>query len=131
MREMTTLNPQIAELSRRDGLRLVGLLALATAGLGVPGQAQETRSFTLDIRGGRITRDKRTARVKEGDRVELRWTADKAVELHLHGYDIRLNVAPGAPRTMSFDAYAAGRFPVGIHGGGSHGNIFYLEVHPR
>lgn len=120
-----------ALLSRRDGLRLGGWLVLSLAGLGAPGQAQENRSFTLDIRGGRIAPDKRTVRVQEGDRVELRWTTDKAVELHLHGYDIRLNVAPGTPRTMSFDAHAAGRFPVGVHGSGGHGNIFYLEVHPR
>ena len=128
---MAIKDSSIAALSRRDGLRLGGWLVLAFSGLGVPGQAQETRAFTLDIRDGHVAPGKRTARVKVGDRVEIRWTTDEAVELHLHGYDIRLGVTPGTPGTMSFDAHATGRFPVGVHGSGGHGNIFYLEVHPR
>jgi FtsP/CotA-like multicopper oxidase with cupredoxin domain len=128
---MTTMESRAAALSRRDGLRLGGWLLLALAGLGAPGQAQEIRSFALDIRDGHVAPDKRTVRVKEGDRVELLWTTDEAVELHLHGYEIRLDVTPGRPGTMSFEAHAAGRFPVGVHGSGGHGNIFYLEVHPR
>lgn len=127
-----------AAVSRRDGLRLAGALALAVAGWTFdprPAGAQtgETRSFALDIRNGKVPAAQRTIRVTEGDRVELRWTTDEAVELHLHGYDIRLDLKPGAPRTMTFEAHAAGRFPVGIHGSGGHGHgaLLYLEVHPR
>lgn len=127
-----------AAVSRRDGLRLAGALALAAAGWTfdpwpVWAQTGGTRSFALDIQNGHVATDKRTIRVTEGDRVELRWTTDEAVELHLHGYDIRLDLKPGAPRTMTFEAHAAGRFPVGIHGSGGHGHgaLIYLEVHPR
>ncbi len=127
-----------AAVSRRDGLRLAGALALAVAGWPFdprPAWAQtgETRSFALDIRHGKVPAAQRTLRVTEGDRVELRWTTDEAVELHLHGYDIRLELNPGAPGTMTFEAHAAGRFPVGIHGssGHGHGALLYLEVHPR
>lgn len=127
-----------AAVSRRAGLRYAGVSALVAAGRLFdprPAWAQTggTRSFALDIRDGKVTAAQQTIRVSEGDQVELRWTADEAVELHLHGYDIRLELKPGAPASMTFDAHTAGRFPVGIHrsGGHGHGNVVYLEVHPR
>ncbi len=80
-------------------------------------------------------KDKRV-RVNQGDVVELRWTSDKNQTLHLHGYDIEAEVRPGSPVVMRFDAFAAGRFPVEIHGdsqGGAHDQavLVYLEVYPR
>lgn len=80
------------------------------------------------------------ARVTEGQSVELHWTTDETVELHLHGYDIEATVKPGASATMSFKAHATGRYPVTSHGFGdshSHGGghseqtLFYVEVHPK
>ena len=127
-----------ATVSRRAGLRYAGVLALAAARwLFDPRpawtQTGGTQSFALDIRHGKVPAALRTVRVTEGDRVELRWTADEAVGLHLHGYDIELHVTPDEPGTMTFEAHTAGRFPVGIHGTGGHGhgNVVYLEVHPR
>lgn len=127
-----------ADVSRRAGLRYAGALALAAAGwLFGPrpawAQTGATRSFALDLRLGKIPAAQRILRVTEGDRVELRWTGDEAVELHLHGYDIRLNLKPDSPASMAFEAHTAGRFPVGVHGSGGHGhgNVIYLEVHPR
>lgn len=123
---------------RRGSLGCVGAVVLAVAGWLAdprPGWAQsgENRSFALDIHNARVATDKQTIRVTEGDLVELRWTTDEAVELHLHGYDIRLDLYPGAPGTMTLEAHTAGRFPVGIHGTGGkgHGNTVYLEVLPR
>lgn len=79
-----------------------------------------------------------TLRVTEGDVVELRWTADEAVELHLHGYEIAVQVPAGGTATMDFTAVATGRFPVSHHGFGakmgqehSHRPILYLEVLPQ
>lgn len=70
--------------------------------------------------------------VDRGDSVELRWTSDRAMALHLHGYDLEAEVGPGMEATISFDARAAGRFPVETHdASGQHRAIIYLEVHPR
>lgn len=73
-----------------------------------------------------------TLRVKRGERVELRWSSDRAIVLHLHGYDIERKAAPQAPAVMAFEARLAGRFPVSehSHGAGRHRAILYLEVHP-
>lgn len=76
-----------------------------------------------------------TVRVKQGDVVELVWTGDARVGLHLHGYDIEAEIVPGSRTVMRFVASVAGRFPVALHGqgGGGHGHraLAYLDVYPR
>ena len=94
--------------------------------------AGETRVFDIALRDGEIANAETTIRVAEGDNVELRWSSDGAVGLHLHGYDIEVEVEAGATGTMAFEAYATGRFPIVAHGhGASHAPFAYLEVHPE
>ena len=51
--------------------------------------------------------------------------------LHLHGYDLETQAAPGLDGVMSFVARAAGRFPVETHDAqGRHRAVVYIEVHP-
>ena len=128
--------PQKDKISRRAYLCCVGALALAVVGWlfeprPMSAQSGENQTFALEIRSGHVAADKRTIRLTQGVWVELQWTTDEAVELHLHGYDIRLELKRGASGTMTFAANIAGRFPVGIHRAGGHGNIVYLEVYPR
>ena len=80
----------------------------------------------------------RLIRVKQGDAVRLRWTSDRPIVLHLHGYDIETKVEPGAVAEMAFTARATGSFPVEEHtpdarGGHSHGEapLVRIEVRPR
>jgi FtsP/CotA-like multicopper oxidase with cupredoxin domain len=103
------------------------LLALACAAA----QAGE-RAFELKLAGGKLAAGASTLRVAKGDKVELRWTSDRRIVLHLHGYDIEATVAPGAPASMAFTATLAGRFPVTehAHGKGHHRAVLYHEVHP-
>ena len=95
--------------------------------------------FDLRIEKGKVVPPSmRLVRVKEGDAVKLRWTSDKPIVLHLHGYDIETKVEPGAVAEMAFAARATGRFPVEEHkpdakGGHSHGEapLVRIEVRPR
>ena len=64
-------------------LSLVWAFALAAAGT----RAAEL-TFDLRIARGSVPADMRLVRVTQGDAVTLRWTADRATVLHLHGYDI-------------------------------------------
>jgi hypothetical protein len=99
------------------------------------------RTFDLRIEQRRLAGGASTLRVVQGERIELRWTSDEVTTLHLHGYDVETTVAPGAPATMVFEAYATGRFPIVTHGFGKSGaspaatprekTLLYLEVHPR
>ncbi len=50
--------------------------------------------------------------VERNDRVVLVVTSDVADHIHLHGYDIMRDVAPGSPARLSFKATIPGRFEV-------------------
>lgn len=79
-----------------------------------------------DARGGP------TFRVRQGERIELRWTSDRKVDVHIHGYGIEVTVPAGRPTSTMFQARAAGRFPVETHGAlGGHQTLLYIEVQPR
>ena len=119
-------------MSRRVGLgslALVGTL-LALASLSV---MAEPRVIELAIRAGVLAPDQRVIRVSQGDAVTLRWTSDRALTLHLHGYDIEQRLDPQTPATMSFTARATGRFAIEVHAGPDkhEATLGYLEVHPR
>jgi hypothetical protein len=94
-----------------------------------------SRTFELRIAQRRVPPAQRVLRATEGERVELRWSADEPLVLHLHGYDIETRVAPGRPAVTAFAARLTGRFAVEIHGEGGpqrrHGALLHVEIHPR
>jgi hypothetical protein len=93
-------------------------------------------TFDLKIERGRVPDNMRLIRIKQGDVVNLRWTTDRPLTLHLHGYDIEKRVAPGTATEMTFTAYATGRFPVHVHAQGAgqaheEAPLVNVEVYPR
>ena len=66
--------------------------------------------------------------VTQGGRVAVKLESDSAHEVHVHGYDLFVDVTAGGERTASFRANAAGVFEVELEG--SHRLIFELEVSP-
>jgi len=82
----------------------------------------------LAVPGGAI-------RISEGEGVELHWTSDESVSLHIHGYNIVIQVRAGMPSVTIVDAYATGRYPITSHGWGDgghgHDTLTYLNVYPR
>jgi hypothetical protein len=114
------------------------MLGLA-CGLNACAAAADAAELTFDLRieRGQVPANMRLIRVKQGDVVKLRWTADRPTLLHLHGYDIEMTVEPGAVAEMPFTARATGRFPISVHkpqGGGGHTHeppLVHVEVHPR
>jgi hypothetical protein len=123
-------------------LTILFLAALTT----VSARAEDPapRRFQLKVEHGKLVEGPEVIRVTEGDRVELRWSSDRPLELHLHGYDLTLEVTPYLPATLAFEAMATGRFPISLHGddghgeeqtgsllGGGHGALVHLEILPR
>jgi hypothetical protein len=112
-------------------------LLLVSAGAGMSRAAELT--FDIRVENGRVADDKRLIRVKEGDVVRLRWTSDRPLVLHLHGYDIERHIAAGQTAELSFTARATGRFPIHVHAAGERGAghadedtpLAVLEVYPR
>lgn len=114
---------------------LMALLATSAAASGAAAGSEE-RLFVINIEGGSVARDKQRVQVKQGDRVRLRFTSDRKIALHLHGYDIKQTARPHVVTEMFFEATAAGRFPVFVHsaGGGGHAHhapVIEVEVRPR
>jgi len=112
-------------------LRLVALLLILA---GSASAAELT--FDIRIEGGRVHDTMQLIRVHEGDSVKLRWTSDRPLTLHLHGYDIEKRVAGDGVIEFSFTANATGRFPIEIHGAegsAAHGGapLAVIEVYPR
>jgi heme/copper-type cytochrome/quinol oxidase subunit 2 len=54
----------------------------------------------------------RRVTIERGQRVTLIVSADVADEVHVHGYDLMADVAPGSPARISFEASVPGRFEV-------------------
>jgi hypothetical protein len=83
---------------------------------GVSADRPAERIFEITIEGGKVAEEMRIIQVRQGDFVTLRWTADRRIKLHLHGYDLEKEVGPGSVTQFAFPAYASGRFPVMVHG---------------
>jgi hypothetical protein len=111
-------------------------LVLASV-LVINGVKADELTFELRIERGQLPANMQLIRVKQGDVVKLRWSSDRPIELHLHGYDIERKIEPGVVAEMIFTARATGRFPVEEHqarsgGGHTHGaSIVQVEVLPR
>lgn len=120
-----------------------------------PATEPEAVRFDVAIVDGDVDGGDRTLRILQGQQVELAWTVDAPVTVHVHGYDLELKLEPGRPRVQRFVAHATGRFPVTAHGfakeasaGHAHDHesdhvhdsgqdeaaeptLVYLEIHPR
>ena len=103
-------------------------------------QAATAKQFSLAIKKRKLDAADNVVRVVKGDTVELAFTGDEPTELHLHGYDIKLDLKPNEPGKIQFTATIAGRFPLEVHrfgtgtkAGRSHitGPLLYVEVLPR
>lgn len=85
-------------------------------------------TFELTLHHGQLTSGPDTLRVTQGQTVTLQVLADQADELHLHGYDLSVQVQPGVPAELHFVAEHSGRFAIESHH--AHHELAALEVLP-
>jgi hypothetical protein len=64
----------------------------------------------------------------KGDRVVVLVTSDVSDEVHVHGYDLMSDVAPGSPARIAFQATIPGRFEIELEDRGVQ--IAELTVNP-
>jgi hypothetical protein len=64
------------------------------------------------VTGDQVDTASRRVRVSRGETVRIQVEADHAEEVHVHGYDLKRDVAPGKPAVIEFTADAAGVFEV-------------------
>lgn len=75
----------------------------------------EDKLIMLDIQNGRLSDSNPGLVVTQNDTVSLIITSDNIVKLHLHGYDLEREIAPGSTEILKFEATATGSFPITIH----------------
>jgi hypothetical protein len=66
--------------------------------------------------------------VDQGAQVAIFVTANTSDEVHVHGYDLKKNVAPGKPASIRFRADVPGRFEIELESAGKQ--IAELTVNP-
>ncbi len=73
----------------------------------------------VTVAAGKASGDTGRVQVATGTPVTLVVTSDVADEVHVHGYDIEKELAPGTPATLQFDATIPGVFEVELHHAGT------------
>ena len=90
--------------------------------------APEGTVLVVTIRGGEPVDGIVRAEARKGDPVVVIVRSDVADEVHVHGYDLMADVAPGKPVRIEFTANLTGRFEIELEGLGKQ--IVQLTVLP-
>ena len=95
------------------------------------GAASTTAGFSgvlveAKVTGNNVETASRRVRVDLGQKVRVRVEADHAEEVHVHGYDLKADVAPGKPAVIDFTADVPGVFEVELEESGRR--LFELQV---
>ena len=69
----------------------------------------------IQIQGGEVVGGPQSIEVEQGERVRIVVASDAPDDIHLHGYDIEHEAAPGAPARFNFTADAEGVFEMESH----------------
>ena len=83
----------------------------------------------IEVRGGQPAGGPKRIEVKKGDPVRIVVSSDSPQEVHLHGYDIEREAAPGKPGRFAFKANAEGIFEMELHHG-TQAKLASLVVSP-
>jgi hypothetical protein len=86
------------------------------------------QTIRIIVGGGRPVGGIRRATIERGTRVVLVVVSDVSDHVHLHGYDVMVDVAPGSPARLPFRATVPGRFEVELEDRGIL--LADLEVRP-
>ena len=73
-------------------------------------------SLRVTARGGRPVGGVQKLEARKGERVRIVVRSDVADHVHLHGYDLLLDVAPGGPAQFVFTADLTGVFELELEG---------------
>jgi hypothetical protein len=88
----------------------------------------EPATIRVTVRGGSPQGGIARVTVERGDRVRIVVRSDTADHVHVHGYDLMRDVAPGAPAQFAFVADLAGAFEIELEDSGIQ--IAELRVAP-
>jgi hypothetical protein len=100
----------------------------ATTTEAVTTTAPKAVQVVVRVRGGKPVDGIVRAQARKGDPVVVIVGSDVSDEVHIHGYDLKGDVAPGMPVRIRFDANLTGRFEIELENRGEQ--IAQLTVLP-
>ncbi len=83
-----------------------------------PSGEQADVTINVTVANGKVNPSGTSIKVKAGQTVLVTAVSDAADELHIHGYDKELELAPGKPASVKFTADMKGTFEVETHESG-------------
>lgn len=102
---------------RTISIIIVALVVVVVAGLYLNStissthSAPTTKTFTLKVENRKVVEGSGDLTANQGDTVVINITCDEDEELHLHGYDRAIDLAPNTQETLTLVANMAGHFP--------------------
>jgi ABC-type glycerol-3-phosphate transport system substrate-binding protein len=102
--------------------------AAPTTTQAAPATTAEPEVLTIEVVGEKPVDGVARLRVKKGERIHFIVESDSAQEVHLHGYDVVKDAAPGAPAEFNLKATIDGVFEAELEGPGVQ--ILKLTVEP-
>ena len=113
------------------------VLAVALAACGGGGEENQSAAITaagaagaqtvqVTVAGTDVQTAERRVKVPLDGKVRLEVTADRTDEVHLHGYDRKVDIEPGKPAVLEFTADVPGVFEVELEEAG--GKLVELQV---
>ena len=121
-------------MSKRSTVVAAVVVALlASASPAQPAESPQTvKNFRVAIENTKPGVTAPVLKATQGDSLTIDVTSDRPGTVEVHGYQKKVDVAPGRVATLSFVATIAGRFPLDLHGrDGRHLDVTALEVQPR
>lgn len=73
----------------------------------------------VEVTAGQVAGDTGRVPVAVGEQVTLAITGDAPDEVHVHGYDLLVDLVPGTPAEIAFTATIPGVFEVELHDAGT------------
>ena len=92
--------------------------AAATSAAPAPSPSPTATVVEVTYAGGKVSGVDARESVQLGEQVVLRFTSDVVEEIHVHGYDLYTDLAPGVPAEIAFVADIPGSFEVELHEAG-------------
>jgi hypothetical protein len=100
--------------------------AASAAPTAEPSSTPTAQLIEVTYAGGQVTGVDSRVAVALGEQVLLRITSDVAEEIHIHGYDLYLDVPAGGTAEQTFTADLPGAYEVELHDAGRP--LFQLRV---
>ena len=105
------------------------VLALASGAAWGGGASAEVIAVDLVVVGGKRVSGPNLIKLKRDDVLVLTVVSDRADNLHIHGYDLQLDLHAGRPASLRFTARRTGRFGFELHRSGQELGV--LEIYPK